>query len=114
MLAMGVFEDTEFKQTQQEISPGQIILIATDGLWEARNPEGEMFGKDRIQQIIRRNAAKTAGEIQDTILDSLKRFQRDAGLEDDMTLVVIKNHTLGAWPRSACRMPARIILPTTK
>jgi serine phosphatase RsbU (regulator of sigma subunit) len=89
-LAMGVFEDSEFRQAQQEISPGQIILIATDGIWEARNPEGEMFGKDRIQQIIRRNASKTAGEIQDTILDSLKHFQRDTRLEDDMTLVMIK------------------------
>ena len=89
-LALGVFEDSEFRQAQQEITPGQIILIATDGLWEARNPEGEMFTRDRIQQIVRRNAAKTAGEIQDTILDSLKHFQKDARLEDDMTLVVIK------------------------
>jgi serine phosphatase RsbU (regulator of sigma subunit) len=89
-LAMGVFEDTEFKEAQQKIAPGQIILIATDGIWEARNSKGEMFSKQRIQQIIRRNANSTASEIQDTILDSLKHFQKDAKLEDDMTLVVIK------------------------
>ena len=89
-LAMGVFEDTDFKEAHQEIAPGQIILIATDGIWEARNPKGEMFSKDRIHQIIRRNAAKTASEIQNAILDSLKRFQKDVKLEDDMTLVVIK------------------------
>ena len=89
-LAMGVFEDTDFKEAQKEIAPGQIIVIATDGIWEARNPKGEMFGKDRIQQIIRRNATKTANDIQDTILDSLKHFQKDVRLEDDLTLVVIK------------------------
>lgn len=89
-LAMGVFEDTDFKEAQQEIAPGQIILIATDGIWEARNPKGEMFSKDRIHDIIRRNATKTASDIQKAILDSLKRFQKDVKLEDDMTLVVIK------------------------
>jgi sigma-B regulation protein RsbU (phosphoserine phosphatase) len=89
-LALGVFEDTDFKEAQQEIAPGQIILIATDGIWEARNPKGEMFSKHRIHDIIRRNAAKTASDIQNAILDSLKRFQKDVKLEDDMTLVVIK------------------------
>jgi sigma-B regulation protein RsbU (phosphoserine phosphatase) len=89
-LALGVFEDTEFKEAQREVAPGQIIVIATDGIWEARNPEGEMFSKDRIHKIIRRNASKTANDIQDAILGSLKRFQRDVKLEDDMTLVVIK------------------------
>ena len=89
-LAMGVFEDTEFKEAQQEISPGQIIVIATDGIWEARNPQGEMFSKDRVHQIIRGNATKSAKDIQDSILDSLQHFQKDVKLEDDMTLVVIK------------------------
>jgi serine phosphatase RsbU (regulator of sigma subunit) len=89
-LALGVFEDTEFKEAQQEIASGQIIVIATDGIWEARNPKGEMFGKDRVHKIIRRNASKTANDIQNAILDSLKRFQKGAKLEDDMTLVVIK------------------------
>jgi serine phosphatase RsbU (regulator of sigma subunit) len=89
-LALGVFEDTDFNEAQQEIASGQIIVIATDGIWEARNPRGEMFSKDRIHKIIRRNATKTANEIQNAILDSLKRFQKDVKLEDDMTLVVIK------------------------
>jgi serine phosphatase RsbU (regulator of sigma subunit) len=49
-----------------------------------------MFSKDRIQKIIRRNAAKAANDIQNAILDALKRFQKDVKLEDDMTLVVVK------------------------
>jgi len=89
-LALGVFEDAEFREAQQEIAPGQIIAIATDGIWEARNPKGEMFGRDRIQRIIRRNAAKTANDIQDAILNALKRFQKNVKLEDDLTLVIIK------------------------
>jgi sigma-B regulation protein RsbU (phosphoserine phosphatase) len=49
-LALGVFEDIEFKEARQEIAPGQIIVMATDGIWEARNPKGEMFSKDRIHK----------------------------------------------------------------
>jgi serine phosphatase RsbU (regulator of sigma subunit) len=89
-LALGVFEDTDFKEARQEVAPGQIIVIATDGIWEARNPKGEMFSKNRIRKIIRRNASKTANDIQNAIMDSLKRFQKNVKLEDDMTLVVIK------------------------
>jgi serine phosphatase RsbU (regulator of sigma subunit) len=89
-LALGIFEETDFKEAQQEIAAGQIILITTDGIWEARDKGGEMFSKDRIRQIIRRNATRTANDIQNAILDSLKRFQKDVKLEDDMTLVVIK------------------------
>jgi hypothetical protein len=89
-LALGVFEDSDFKEAQREVAPGQIIVIATDGIWEARNPKGEMFSKDRIHKIIRRNATKSANDIQNSVLDALKRFQKDVKLEDDMTLVVIK------------------------
>jgi sigma-B regulation protein RsbU (phosphoserine phosphatase) len=83
-------EDAKFKETTRDISPGQIIVIATDGIWEARNPNGEMFGKDRLQEVIRQNASASAKEIQRTVFQSIRRFQKDTRLEDDMTLVVIK------------------------
>lgn len=89
-MALGVFEDTEFKEAHRKIAAGQIIVMATDGIWEARNPNGEMFSKDRIYKIIRQNVSASANEIQNSIFDSLKRFQKEARLEDDLTLVVIK------------------------
>jgi len=89
-MALGVFEDTEFKEAHREIAAGQIIVMATDGIWEARNPKGEMFSKDRIYRIIRQHASASANEIQNSILDSLRHFQKEATLEDDLTLVVIK------------------------
>ena len=89
-LALGVFGDAQFSEAQQVIASGQIIAIATDGIWEARNPKGEMFGRQRIQRIIRRNASKTAKDIQNAILNALKRFQKNVKIEDDLTLVIIK------------------------
>jgi serine phosphatase RsbU (regulator of sigma subunit) len=89
-LPLGIFEDAEFEEKNQELTPGQVIIIATDGIWEARNPDGKMFGKDRIYQIIRQNASASANEIQNSVLESLERFKKEAPLEDDLTLVVIK------------------------
>lgn len=89
-LPLGVFEDAEYEETQREIAPEQIILIATDGIWEARNRSGEMFGKGRIHDIIRQYASASADEIQMAIFESLKNFQKGQKLEDDMTMVVIK------------------------
>jgi serine phosphatase RsbU (regulator of sigma subunit) len=89
-LALGVMEDVNFKEAARDIAPGQIIVIATDGIWEARNPNGEMFGKDRFHKIIRQNASATAKQIQSAVFESIRRFQKDARLVDDMTLVVVK------------------------
>ena len=89
-LPLGVFEDAEFEEKNRELVPGQVIIIATDGIWEARNPDGNMFGKDRIYQIIRQNASASANEIQNAVLESLERFRKETKLEDDLTLVVIK------------------------
>lgn len=89
-LALGVMEDSEYKETLRDISPEQVIVIATDGIWEVRNPYDEMFGKDRLYKIIRQQASATANEIQNAIFESIRRFRKKARLEDDMTLVVIK------------------------
>jgi serine phosphatase RsbU (regulator of sigma subunit) len=89
-LPLGVFEDAEFEEKNRELVPGQVIIIATDGIWEARNPDGNMFGKDRIYQIIRQNASASANEIQNAVLESLEGFRKETKLEDDLTLVVIK------------------------
>jgi len=84
----GTWEYTEAEHTA--LAAGQIIVLSTDGIWEARNPQDEMFGKQSLHRIIRRNARAGAAEIQDAILAELRQFQQQAATEDDITLVVIK------------------------
>ncbi|MBW2439565.1 MAG: SpoIIE family protein phosphatase, partial [Deltaproteobacteria bacterium] len=90
-LALGI--DGEFKYKaylKTDLDKGQIIFLSTDGIWETFNPKGDMFGKERIYDIIRKNSSSSANEIVNTILDSLKSFQQGAQISDDITLVVIK------------------------
>jgi sigma-B regulation protein RsbU (phosphoserine phosphatase) len=90
-MALGVVEHLEFqKYTHQGWTPGSIILVGTDGIREAQNEAGEMFGPDRIREAILKHAKESAEEIQNRIIKELEIFQGEAPQEDDITLVVVK------------------------
>ena len=90
-IPIGVDADWRYKEEErQSLSKDQIILIGTDGIWEAQNPEGEMFGKEPICEMIRQNANKSSYKILKCIADELNQFQKDHSSTDDVTLVVIK------------------------
>jgi len=90
-MALGVDENCRYGENIKEnLATGQIIVLGTDGVWEARNPKGEMFGKEHIYTIIREKASLGAESILNTIIESLTRFKENVKIEDDVTLVVIK------------------------
>ena len=90
-IALGVDENWVFEDNlKTDLTRGQIILLSTDGIWETRNPKGEMFGKQPVFHILQEHFSSSANEILETILDALKRFRRSAKIEDDITLVIIK------------------------
>ena len=90
-IALGVDENWEYEENKKAgFSDGQIILIGTDGIWEARNARNEMFGKERLYEIIRQNAAASASEIVENVIASLDQFMQDHKAEDDITLMAIK------------------------
>ena len=90
-VALGVQPDARFEQNEKNnLSAKQIIFLGTDGIWEARNPQGEMFGKDKIYQMIRQNRAASAKEILSICFDRLNRFLESRAPEDDVTMIVIK------------------------
>lgn len=89
--ALGVDEQLYFQEyTYEEWNEDQIILIGTDGIWETSNLAGEMFGKKRVKEILRKHSESSAQEIIDTITDELAIFRQEAIQDDDITLAVIK------------------------
>jgi sigma-B regulation protein RsbU (phosphoserine phosphatase) len=90
-VALGVLDDYRYQERVLESwSPGSVIVIGTDGIHESRSQKDEMFGKDRLRDIIRRHAAQSAEFIQAAVIDTLRDFQIGSPQEDDITLVVIK------------------------
>jgi serine phosphatase RsbU (regulator of sigma subunit) len=89
-LPLGVFEEAVYEEYHRQLEPGQIIAIGTDGIWEARNSEGRMFGKQAVQKVVHDHAARTAAEIVEHVLEALQRFLFPLDIQDDATLAVIK------------------------
>ena len=90
-MALGVDETLQFDQHQKSgLKEGQILLLSTDGLWEAQNPAGNMFGKAPIHRIIRQMSGAAAGDIVAAIITELENFRKHGQPADDITLVVIK------------------------
>lgn len=90
-IPLGVEEEWQYSEHAMEfLSPGQIMLIGTDGAWEARNTAGKMFGSERVRQVIRDNRDKNAHDILHALCDAVHRFTGLTTQEDDVTLVVLK------------------------
>jgi len=86
VLADGKYEEYSFGPLQ----PGQILMVGTDGIWEMRNAEGELFGKQRLRDVIHASATKPAGEIARALLTSLAAFRGNSRATDDVTFVIVK------------------------
>ena len=90
-IALGIDNSWQYEEEKYtDLAAGQIIALSTDGIWEARNTQDEMFGKQALYRIIRQNSHAGAAEIQDTILAELRQFQQEVESTDDITLVIIK------------------------
>jgi serine phosphatase RsbU (regulator of sigma subunit) len=77
-------------QSKGDLADGQVLLIGSDGIWEARNASGEIFGKDRLYGLLRHHGRNSAQAIVDSVLAQLKQFKGVSDFEDDVTLVVVR------------------------
>jgi len=90
-LVLGVDPQARFAvNAKGHFSPGSIIVLGTDGIWETRNSSGEMLGKGAINEIVRENALRCAEEILEAVITKIRKFQKGKKSDDDLTLVVVK------------------------
>jgi sigma-B regulation protein RsbU (phosphoserine phosphatase) len=89
-LAFGLDYTFEYEAFERDLTSGMIILIGTDGIWEMKNETDQMFGKQRVKEIIRSQKNLPASQIISYINDELEAFRGNAASEDDVTMVVVK------------------------
>ncbi len=90
-IALGLDGNYAYRTNRRvDIKPGQILVVGTDGVWESRNATEEMFGKERVRDLVRRHAGREARHIREVILAAVKSFMGDRRAEDDITLMVVK------------------------
>lgn len=107
-LPLGVADDVNYVEYRREgLTPGTVLLLGTDGIWETRNAEDEMFGKDRLMALLKEHATAPASAIADAIDDAIARFRGEGRVLDDITFVVVRlaPRTADASPLQEQRSP---------
>jgi serine phosphatase RsbU (regulator of sigma subunit) len=89
-MALGVVGDMTLEQDTVQFSPGDVLLLYTDGVTEAQNPEGAMFGVERLLAAAREQRGAPALRVQEAILEAIHAFVGDAPQFDDITLMVAR------------------------
>jgi sigma-B regulation protein RsbU (phosphoserine phosphatase) len=89
--ALAVTRDASFTRSRQKVEPGDRFLFVTDGILEARDRDGQLFGAGRVEEVLDRHRSKTVEDLSHSILDELERFSADAGLtHDDVTFLLVE------------------------
>ena len=90
-LIVGLFDDAVFEEETQQMAPGDLLVVFSDGITEATNDQGEEFGDDRIIECVRETgAARDPQAVLTRMFDRLKEFTVDELPGDDMTALVLR------------------------
>jgi len=90
-LPLGFAEDGTIESgPETDVRPGDIILLATDGAVELMNEEKELFGTDRLKQLVRTNCDLPAQDLLDAIQTAIEQFNPHSDPPDDVTLLILK------------------------
>jgi len=87
---VGAFPSIEYGQSHVETQPGDLLVCYTDGITEPENEYGEMFGDQRLIELIEKNAERDQEQIASMIMDAVRQWTSSPELADDMTLLLAR------------------------
>ena len=90
-IPLGIDRDWHYQTSPpRAFFPGDVYVLATDGVWESRAAGGERFGKQRLREAALAHAAAAASQLCAELVDEVSRFRAGAPLHDDLTIVVVR------------------------
>lgn len=89
-LPLGLFDDADYDELRFKTKPGDMFVFFSDGILDARNRDGHLFGRGRVEALVAKCAGKSVGCVVDSIFKAVA--EHSAGVEpfDDQTVVAIK------------------------
>ena len=87
---LGMFLDSRYHEHFLRIEPGQIFVLYTDGITEAKNENGEEYGREKLAECVLRGRDLSARDLIDFIRRDIIEFSSNDGIDDDVTLFIIK------------------------
>jgi sigma-B regulation protein RsbU (phosphoserine phosphatase) len=90
---LGMFDFASYQSRTLYLNKGDVLVVYSDGLTDAENPQQEMFGEDRLLEIIRREGPSGSRAVEQSFLKAIEDFTQGAPQTDDITFVVVeKSH----------------------
>ncbi|MCL4852856.1 MAG: PP2C family protein-serine/threonine phosphatase [Bryobacteraceae bacterium] len=89
-IVVGAFPFAKYDESQIQLLSGDLLVCYTDGVTEPENEYGEMFGDERLIQVLQKNAGRDEQEIVARVIDSVLEWTGAGELQDDMTLLVAR------------------------
>ena len=87
---LGLLAGATFVAHSTEMGPGDLLLVYTDGITEAADPDGEEFGIERLAELVASHRAAPLAELRDTIEQALDDFARGVPFADDRTMLFLR------------------------
>ena len=88
-LPVGLFEDFEYEMQTIQMQPGSALFLYTDGLTEARNAKGKLFGRDRVGQMIAEAGTTNPRQLVEAAIECWQKFIGETEQSDDLTLLAL-------------------------
>ncbi len=89
-IALGAQKVDLIETKEVTLKPGDLLVMYTDGIIEAHDPDNELFGKERLYELIQRKKNATSQQIADRIIEDVHLFSQGAPQHDDITLLVFR------------------------
>jgi sigma-B regulation protein RsbU (phosphoserine phosphatase) len=87
---VGAFPFSNYGESRVDLRSGDLLVCFTDGVTEPENEYGEMFGEDRLVDVVVRNAHRSEQEIIDIVIQSVRQWTASEELQDDMTMLLAR------------------------
>jgi phosphoserine phosphatase RsbU/P len=98
---VGLIPGMKFSSTVVTLNPGDTLILFSDGVSEAPDPDRQEFGVERLKQAVAERADAALPDLQEWILDAVRQFARGARQADDVTLLLMRYNGRAAGPQSA-------------
>lgn len=87
---VGAFPHVPYEQSRLKLESGDMLVCYTDGVTEAENEYGEMFGEERLVGVLQFNCERDAAEVTAAVVEAVQKWTSSSELQDDVTIVVAR------------------------
>jgi phosphoserine phosphatase RsbU/P len=91
-MVVGAFPFAQYGESQVKLESGDVLLVFTDGITEPENEYGEMFGEERVKEVVQRNVDRDLDHIIKAAMEAVTEWTGGGELQDDMTILIARRH----------------------